>query len=136
MKRVLAVILISLTLTGCAGTRIGDFVQTVKSAVIATSNITPQHIYIAANAFDIVEVSATNYLQLVRCPKNAPFCRSPSVTKQLIPLIRSGRIARNDAVSWAQANPNGFAEQSLYDKLTGITSTIKNMMQQYHTGGL
>lgn len=137
MKKLLVIVAITLTLAGCAGTRVGNFFEVAGNAITAaqSANITPQQIYIAANAFDAVKVSATNYLELKRCPTNAPFCRDPAVTKKLIPLIRAGTIARNNAVTWARANPNGFAEQSLYEKLTAITSTIEEMMRQYNIGG-
>lgn len=136
MKKLLVIVAITLSLAGCQGTRFGDFIATAGNAITAAENaVTPQQIYIAANAFDAVKVSATNYLEFRRCPTNAPFCRDPSVTKKLIPLIRAGTIARNNAVSWARANPNGFAEQSLYDKLTAITSTIEEIMRQYNIGG-
>ena len=136
MKKLFIVVAIALSLAGCQGTRFGDFIATAGNAITAAENaVTPQQIYIAANAFDAVKVSATNYLGLRRCPTNAPFCRDPSVTKKLIPLIRAGTIARNNAVAWARANPNGFADKTLYEKLTAITSTIEEMMRQYNIGG-
>jgi hypothetical protein len=138
MKKFLIVLstLSLIVLSGCQGARFGDFIATAGNAITATENaVTPQQIYIAANAFDAVKVSAINYLELKRCPTNAPFCRDPSVTKKLIPLIRAGTIARNNAVTWARANPNGFADVSLYNKLTAITSTIEEMMRQYNIGG-
>ena len=133
MKKLLASFAIVLLLSGCAGTRLGDFIETVKSAT--TGSISPEAIYIAANTFDSVEVSATNYLNLKKCPQNAPFCRQPGVAKKLVPLIRAGRVARNNAVQWAKDHPNQLAERSLYDSLTGITSTIQEMMRQYNVGG-
>lgn len=136
MKKLFIIVAIALSLAGCQGTRFGDFIATAGNAITAVENaVTPQQIYIAANAFDAVKVSATNYLELRRCPANAPFCRDPSVTKKLIPLIRAGTIARNNAVAWARANPNGFADKTLYEKLTAITSTIEEMMRQYNIGG-
>lgn len=134
MKKILIVLSLALALTGCA--QVQKTFDTVGNAITAAENaVTPQQIYIAANAFDAVKVSATKYLDLKRCPVNAPFCRDPAVTKQLIPAIRAGTIARNNAVAWARANPNGFADVSLYQKLTNITSTIEQMMAQYHIGG-
>jgi hypothetical protein len=136
MKKFLVIVAIALSLAGCQGTRFGDFIATAGNAITAAENaVTPQQIYIAANAFDAVKISATNYLKLKRCPTNAPFCRDPSVTKKLIPLIRAGTIARTNAVAWARTNPNGFADKSLYEKLTAITSTIEEMMRQYNIGG-
>lgn len=134
MKKLLTIVALALALSGCA--QIQKTFEVTGNAITAVENaVTPQQIYIAANAFDAVKVSATNYLELRRCPQNAPFCRDPAVTKKLIPLIRAGTIARNNAVAWARANPNGFADVSLYEKLTSITSTIEEMMKQYHIGG-
>lgn len=125
---------IFLAIGGCA--QIQKTFDTVGNAITAAENaVTPQQIYIAANAFDAIKVSATNYLELKRCPQNAPFCRDPAVTKKLIPLIRAGTVARNNVVAWARANPNGFADVSLYNKLTAITSTIEEMMRKYNIGG-
>lgn len=134
MKKILIVVSLALALAGCA--QVQKTFDTVGNAITVAENaVTPQQIYIAANAFDAVKVSATKYLDLKRCPINAPFCRDPAVTKQLIPAIRAGTIARNNAVSWARANPNGFADVSLYQKLTNITETIEAMMRQYNIGG-
>lgn len=133
MKKILVVIALSLTLSGCAGTRLGDFIATVQSA--ATGTVSPEAIYIARNAFDAVEVSATNYLLLKRCPTNAPFCRDPAATKQLIPAIRSGRDARNAASLFLKQHPNQLGTQGLYDALTTSTATIKKILAQYNVGG-
>ena len=93
MKKLLIISALALSLGGCAGTRVGDFIGTIESA--ATGTVSPEAIYIARNSFDTVEVSATNYLKLPRCPTQAPFCREPSITPQLIDALRSGRDARN-----------------------------------------
>lgn len=131
MKKIIIALVLSISLAGCAGTRLGDFYDTVKSA--ASASVSPEAAYIAANTFDTVEVSATNYLNLKLCPQNAPFCRQKGVAKQLVPLIRSGRVARNALVEYARKGQ--YSDQSLYDKLTTITSTIQEMMRQYKVGG-
>lgn len=134
MKKLL-IILLSLSLAGCAtqfGERIGNVVSTIESA--ATGTVSPQAIYIARNAFDTIEVSATNYLTLKRCPTNAPFCRDPNATAQLIPAIRSGRDARNAATLFLKQHPNQLGSQGLYDALTTSTDTIKNILARYNVG--
>ena len=125
-------ILISGLLGGCQGTKFGDFIATVKSA--ASGTVSPEAIYIARNAFNVVEVSATNYLNLQRCPKQAPFCRDPEATKQLIPAIRSGRDARNAATVFLKEHPNELGPQGLYDALTISTDTIKGILARYNVG--
>ena len=133
MKKFLIIALASLSLAGCAGTRVGNFIATVESA--ATGTVSPEAIYIARNAFNTVEVSATNYLSLKRCPVQAPFCRDPVATSKLIPAIRSGRVARNNATQFLKDHPNQLGTQGLYDALTSATDTIKFILQQYNVGG-
>lgn len=134
MKKIL-IIALALTLGGCAtqfGERISSIVSTVES--VASGTVSPQSIYIARNAFDTVEVSATNYLTLKKCPINAPFCRDPIATAQLIPAIRSGRDARNAASLFLKQHPNQLGTQGLYDALTTSTDTIKGILTRYNVG--
>ncbi len=135
MKKLLIIptLLAALLVSGCAGTRFGTFISTVESA--ATGTVSPQAIYIARNAFDAVEVSATNYLTLKKCPVAAPFCRDPAATAKLIPAIRSGRVARNNATQFLKDHPNQLGSQGLYDALTSSTDTIKQILAQYNVGG-
>lgn len=132
MKKIL-IILMALSLAGCAGTRFGTFVATIESA--ASGTVSPEAIYIARNAFDTVEVSATNYLNLKHCPTNASFCRDKVATAKLIPAIRSGRVARNNATQFLKDHPNQLGTQGLYDALTTSTDTIKQILAQYNIGG-
>jgi hypothetical protein len=132
MKKLL-IIALALSLGGCAGTKVGDFIGTIESA--ATGSVSPEAIYIARNAFDTVEVSARNYLSLPRCPKQAPICRDPSVTPQLIDAVRSGKDARNAATVFLKQHPNQLGSQGLYDALTTATSTIKTILARYNVGG-
>lgn len=134
MKKIIIAAL-ALSLGGCAtqfGERISSAISTIES--VASGTVSPQAIYIARNAFDTVEVSATNYLNLKRCPTNAPFCRDPSATAQLIPAIRSGRDARNAATLFLKQHPNQLGTQGLYDALTTSTDTIKGILARYNVG--
>lgn len=132
MKKLLIILLAGFTLAGCVGTRLGSFIATVESA--ATGTVSPAAIYIARNSFDAVEVSATNYLLLKKCPTNAPFCRDPKATADLIPAIRSGRVARNNATQFLTDHPNQLGTQGLYDALTTATDTIKSILDKYNIG--
>jgi hypothetical protein len=133
MKKVLLIIAIGLTLANCQGTKLGNFVATIESA--ATGTVSPEAIYIARNAFDTAEVSATNYLNLKRCPVNAPFCRQPIATQPIIDALRSGRDARNAATLFLKQHPNQLGTQGLYDALTTATDTIKGILARYNAVG-
>lgn len=131
MKKFL-IIALALGLGGCQGTRFGDFIASVESA--ATGTVSPASIYLARNAFDAVEVSATNYLNLKKCPVQAPFCRDPGATAKLVPAIRAGRVARNNASQFLIDHPNQLGAQGLYDALLSSTETIKQILAQYKIG--
>lgn len=131
MKKIL-ILCTALFLASCADTKFGQFVASVESA--ATGTVSPAAIYIARNSFDAIEVSATNYLLLKKCPINAPFCRDAGATAKLIPAIRSGRVARNNATQFLIDHPNQLGTQGLYEALTTATSTIQTILTQYNIG--
>ncbi len=133
MKKIFLIAALTILLGGCQGTRFGDFIANIQS--VASGTISPQAIYVAANTFDAVEVSATNYLMLKKCPIAAPFCRSPIATKALIPAIRAGRVARNNALQFVQDHPGQLGLQGLYDALTTATDAIQKILTQYKAVG-
>lgn len=135
MKKLLAIttLMLTISLGGCAGTRIGDFINTIKSA--ATGTVSPAAIYIARNAFNAVEVSADNYINLKECPNQAPFCHDHNAAAELITLVRSGRVARTNATQFLKDHPNELGPQGLYDALTTATDTIKAILVKYNYVG-
>ncbi len=133
MKKIIGIIILTIALGGCQGTQFGNFIANIQNA--ASGTISPQAIYVAANTFDAVEVSATNYLNLKKCPIGAPFCRSPVATKALIPAIRAGRVARNNALQFVQDHPGQLGLQGLYDALTSATDAIQKILIQYKAIG-
>ncbi len=125
------------TLSGCStpfGERITSFIETIKAG--ASTTVSPEAIYVAANAYDAVEVTATNYLNMKKCPTAAPFCRSSAATKLLIPAIRSGRVARNDAIQFMNDHPGQLGSKGLYDALTTATDSVKKILNQYKVAGV
>lgn len=135
MKQIFIIAVLAATLGGCQGTnfaKLSDFVHSVESA--STGSVPPASIYLARNAFDAAEASATNYLNLHKCPNQAPFCRDPKATAALVPAIRSGRVARNNATQFLKDHPNQLGTQGLYDALLSSTDTIKRILAQYGIG--
>ena len=121
MKRLIPLLLV-LALGGCAQ------LQTAYNA-ITTATITPQQVYIAANAFDAIEASGTTYLRLPACG-SLP-CRNPSATASIVSSIRAGRLARNKLESAVNANPSAPVDANLYATLTSSTSTIKAILTEF-----
>lgn len=125
MKRILPVLALAFALTGIAGCA---QIQNAYS-VVTGATITPQQVYIAANAFDAVEASGTQYLRLPVCGKLP--CRNPSATNSLVASIRAGRLARNKLEAAVQANPGAPVNANLMATLTSSTQTIKAILAEF-----
>lgn len=123
MKKVL-LLLVALSLSGCAQ------LQADWSAITSAS-ISPTAVIVAANAFDAVEASATNYLRLPKCGSGPIVCRSANVTALIIPAVRAGRIARNAAEGLLNTNPGALGPTGVYAVLTAATNTLKSIFTQY-----
>ena len=122
MKRLLVVLFLASALVGCA--KIESAYQTVTSATI-----TVQQVYIAANAFDAIEASATQYLRLPVCGKLP--CRNPSATNSLVASIRAGRLARNKLELAVASSPTAPVDANLFATLTSSTTTIKAILAEF-----
>lgn len=98
--------------------------------------VSPASVYVARNAFDVAEATATNYLRLPKCQvTTSVICRSPIATKQIVPAVLAGRKARNDLKLFAAANPGKLGPTGLYNALTAATSTLQSIYQLYNIGG-
>ncbi len=103
MKRLALLLALALTLSACAN---------LKTAyqVITEASVSPTQIIVAANAFDALEGTATQYL--VHCKSNlaTPVC-SANNRRSVIKYVRSGRAARNQLetyVAVGNAGPSGL----------------------------
>ena len=121
MKKLLAIALI-LGLAGCAQ------LQNAYNVVTGAA-ITPEQVYVSANAFDAVEATATQYLRLPVCG-SLP-CRNPSAVAVIVPAVRSGRLARNKLEAAVNANPSAPVDANLLATLTSSTSVLKAIMANY-----
>lgn len=126
--RKLAIVLLGLSLTGCAG--VGNFWTTATGA-----SVPPTAIYIARNSFDAVEVTATNYITYCKVHPTTPGC-SKSAIQQVIPAVRSGRVARNNLVQFEKQNPGVWGPSGLYNALITATNTLQQISAQYNMAGV
>ena len=95
------------------------------------ATLTPQEVYVAANAFDAVEATATAYLNLPLCPA-AKVCRTAIATGAIIGPIRDGRKARNALEAYIAANPGVAAVPvSLSTALNAAVSSAQAIIAQY-----
>ena len=126
MRKILAIGLLAASLVGCAQ------LQSDWSAITGAS-VSPTAVIVAANAFDGVEATATNYLRLKKCSAlTGPVCRNPAATAAIIPAIRSGRQARNALETFMQQNPGVLGPTGLYNALTAATSTLEQIFSTYN----
>lgn len=130
MKKLLLIVFVSLGLSGCAGTTIGDLFTRITSA-----QVSPQAVYLAENSFDALEVTATGYLKICRQRMTTPGCSSTAIA-QIIPAVRSGRIARTNLASFMKAHPDALGASGLYDALTSATDTLQKVATQYNIAGV
>lgn len=103
-------------------------------ATIATlegTTVSPTQVVVAANAFDAVEATATNYLKLPLCP-GAVVCRTVAGVKAIVPLIRSGRQARTAMEAYVTANPGQAVPVTLYDTTMTAVSALQSALAQYN----
>lgn len=133
MKKLLAIVLLSLSLTGCTTfDRIQNSFVAINSATVS-----PQLVLLASNTFDGLQVTATNYLNLKRCRSAtlSPICRDPTATAILIPAVRSGRMARDELQEFYKRHPGSLGPQGTYDALQASIRTIEGIFAQYRIQG-
>jgi len=86
MKKAIVLVL-ALALTDCAG------LQTVYKVATETT-VSASTVVVAANAFDAIEGTATQYLNYCRGNLSVPACSADN-RRTVIRAVRSGRAARN-----------------------------------------
>lgn len=126
MKKLLLVLTLSLGLVGCA-----QLTNTWNTLTGAT--VSPTAVYVAANSFDAVEITATNYLKYCRTNYSNSLCSKQAIAA-LIPAVRSGRVARTNLEQFLQAHPDAIGASGLYDALVAATATLQGVITQYNIG--
>jgi len=125
MKKVFLALTLALAISGCA--QLTNGYNALTGAVVS-----PTAVIIAANAFDGVEATATNYLRLAKCTATTTvICRSSAATKVIIPAVRSGRTARNNLEAFMVANPGALGPTGLYNALVTATATLQQTFAQF-----
>lgn len=96
---------------------------------IAGVTVSQKNIAIAVQAFDAVEVSATQYLRLRNCADGESTiraaCRQPSVVPTLVKDVRAGRAARDSLWTASKGSPAGVGITAAYDAVVAATAAVK-----------
>lgn len=132
MRKLFTALVLAVALGGCATLQnLQRDVQIVWD-VATSAKVSPTAVLIAANSFDALEASATNYLRLPRCSAvSGPVCRSPSASRAIIPAVRAGIRARNDLKAFYRDHPGELGPSGLYDALTSSARSIRAVLEQY-----
>ena len=94
------------------------------------ATLTPQEVYVGANAFDAVEATATSYLTLPLCPQPGA-CRTAAATNAIVKPIRLGRKARSAIEAYVAANPGASVPVSLANALSADVASLQAVFAQY-----
>lgn len=123
MRKLILALVLSVNLGGCALFQGFHAVSDIQ--------VSEQAVYVAANAFNVVQITATNYLRLKKCDGSTFVCRSPTATAMIIPAIRSGRAARDELETFTRQNPGRLGSAGTYNALVAATNSIKAIFVQY-----
>jgi hypothetical protein len=88
-------------------------------------------VIVAANAFDVLESSATNYLTLPTCPTATPVCKTAVAVAAIVPSIRAGRTARNTLEAAVNSGGSTPISVSVFATLTASITALQATMAQY-----
>lgn len=126
MRKLIAASLVAMAMAGCSA---------VKSLpTLSAVTINPTMVIVAANSFDAVEATASNYLRYCTPAVQPKGCSATAIAK-IIPAIRSGRIARNNLEAFLKANPGQLGLTGDYAALLAATDTLRQIEAQYSIGG-
>lgn len=107
---------LALALTGCS--------TLSNLETIASGSVSPQQVYIAANSFDAIEATATQYLGLPLCPQGTPVCRTQVSSQTVYNNVKTARGARNALEAYMGANPGAAVPVSNYNVLVTSVQTL------------
>lgn len=135
MKNIALALVLAFSLSGCAQFQKSvERIQTAYEVVVAAS-VTPKQAVVAMQSYDVVAITATNYLRLRRCDgTNGPVCRDPALRTKIDAAIYAGRSARNNIKAYLKSNP-GITEIRLadYKVLTTATDTLLEATAVYRS---
>src|SRR5712671_3930220 len=128
MRKLALIVVVALlpSLSACA-----QF-QAVRDSlsVVTSARVSPEAVVVAAKTFNLLEGMATRYLSLPRCDGTNSVCRSPAITRQIIPAVRKGRAARDTLIAFQRSHPGQLGSQGAYDALLASIATLKSIIAQ------
>lgn len=120
MKRlfIAAALVGAVALGGCASEL--QKLQTVYHVVTETT-VPPTTIIVAANSFDALEATATQYLTYCKANLSTSACSADN-RRTVIKAVRAGRAARNQLETYVTSNT--AAPSAIYNALVAAINTL------------
>lgn len=118
MRKLALALSLSLVLPGCAA--IKDI--TNAYTFVTTATVSPSTILIAANSFDGLEGTATNYFDHCRANLSEAICSAPN-RRFVIKAVRSGRAARDKLETYITSSTP--APASIYNSLIAAITSLR-----------
>jgi len=101
--------------------------------IISGLSVTPQAAVVTINTFDALETIATGYIQLPACVKNGSVvCRNPTAVANIVPAVKSGRVARDEILTLLQQNQGNAVPVANINTLEAAINTLQAVYAQYN----
>lgn len=117
-NRIFALALLGITLTGCASVQ---KLEAVYQTVTETT-VSPQQIYLAANTFDAIQATATQYFNYCRKNLTVELCSADN-RRIVIRGVRAGRAARNQLESYLSQDKS--APAAIYNTMIAVITSLQ-----------
>lgn len=119
MRKIIFALACVATLGGCAE------IQKLESVyqVASSAQVTPKQIYIAAQTFDGLQATATNYLIYCKPRLTEAICSADN-RRLVIRSVRAGRASRNQLETYITQNTS--APVSVYNALLAAIDSLNN----------
>lgn len=132
MRRIIFACALAACLGGCAQWNADVAAIKADFAKLSGATLSPTGVRLAVDAFDAVEVTATNYLTLPKCVTGGPsLCRTDAAKNAIVPAIKAGRVARNNLEQFLAGHQTALGSQGAYDAIGAATQTVKAILAQY-----
>ena len=125
MRKILLFGAVAFALSGCAALDGG--------AILVSSTVNPNYAYAAVQTFDVAETTADGYLRLPACVAGAisHVCRDRGAVAKIVPLVRTGRTARNAVKAALRASNGGPIPVVSYNTLQAVVGTLQSVYANY-----
>jgi hypothetical protein len=120
----LAAVALCLALGSCAN------IKTAFEAV-TTSTVPAKSIYVAANAFNVVDAAANGYVQYCTPNPTPAGCNNTVIQQDISPSMNKGITARNTLLAFLKSHPGALGDAGVYDAMVTATSTLQTLLATY-----